>query len=67
MIELRDNLTYPKSLEWILDRREQTLRSKFILLVKIQWRNHTEEEATWELEDAIKEKYPRLLEEVVVE
>jgi len=35
--------------------------------VKIQWRNHTEEEATWELEDMIKEKYPQLFKEMEIE
>jgi len=33
-------------------------------LVKIQWRNHTEEEATWELEGTIREKYPQLFEDI---
>ena len=64
VIELRDNLTYPESPERILDRRDQILRNKVIPLVKIQWKNHTEEEATWELEDTIREKYPQMFEKI---
>ena len=57
-IELKDNLIYSESPEWILDCHDQVLRNKVIPLVKIQWRNHTEEKITWELEDTIKKKYP---------
>ena len=64
VIELRDDLTYPESPERILDRRDQALRNKVIPLVKIQWRNHTEEEATWELKDTIRKKYPHLFEDI---
>jgi len=64
VIELKDDLTYPESPERILDRRDQVLRNKIIPLVKIQWRNHTEEEATWELEGTIREKYPYLFEDM---
>ena len=37
----------------ILDLKEQTLRNKVIPLVKVLWRNHAVEEATWELETKI--------------
>jgi len=43
-IKLKDNLTYPESPKQILDLRDLVLRKKVIHLVKIQWRNHTEEE-----------------------
>ena len=67
LIELGDNLTYSESLERILDHRNQALRNKVILLVKIQWRNQTEEEAMWELEDTIRKKYYQLFEEIEIE
>ena len=44
----------------ILDRREQVLRNKTILLVKVLWRSHTVEEATWEHEEQMKRHYPHL-------
>ena len=31
-----------------------------ILLVKVVWRNHGLDEATWEVEEKIREKYPNL-------
>ena len=45
---------------WILDRKENELRNKTILIVKVLWWNHTEERATCELETAIREKYQHL-------
>ena len=36
--------------EKILDRPEKKLHDKTIPLVKVQWKNHLPEEATWELE-----------------
>ena len=32
----------------IVDRKEQVLRSKVIPLVKVLWKNHEREAATWE-------------------
>lgn len=42
----------------ILDRKEKVLRSHIIPLVKVLWQQHSKEEATWEREDEMKEKYP---------
>ncbi|KAI5316255.1 hypothetical protein L3X38_045431 [Prunus dulcis] len=46
----------------ILDRKMQVLRSREIPLVKVLWRSHTVEEATWESEDQMREQYPYLFE-----
>ena len=59
-LELSDSMTYVERPVRILDRKEKILRSKTISLVKVQWQNHTPEEATWELESMIQEKYPEL-------
>ena len=42
----------------ILDRKIKQLQNKEVSLLKIQWNKRGQEEATWELEDAIKTKYP---------
>ena len=34
--------------------------SKDIALVKVKWKGHSLEEATWELEDKMREEYPHL-------
>ncbi|XP_024018709.1 uncharacterized protein LOC112090804 [Morus notabilis] len=58
--ELKPNLRYEEKLVQILDRRLKELRNKSIPLVKVLWRNQLVEEATWEKEDEMKIKYPKL-------
>ena len=36
------------------------LRSKVIPLVKVLWKNHEREAATWELEAQMRRQYPQL-------
>ena len=50
-IKLRDDLSYEEQPVQILGREEKELRNKTISLVKVLWRNHLVEEATWERED----------------
>jgi len=38
------------------------LRTKTIILMKILWQNYGVEEATWELEQQMQDKYPHLFE-----
>ena len=45
---VHENLTYEEKPVRILDRKEQVLRNRVIPLVKVLWRNHAVEEATWE-------------------
>ncbi|KAL5565244.1 hypothetical protein UlMin_028408 [Ulmus minor] len=59
-IEVREDLTYQEQPVQILDRKDKALRNKVIPLVKVLWRNHKVEEATWEREDEMRAKYPHL-------
>ena len=59
-VELQTDLTYAAELVQILSREVKQLRSKQIPLVKVQWQNQNREEATWEREDEMREKYPYL-------
>ena len=59
-IELRDDLSYEEQLVQILGREEKELRNKTISLVKVLWRNHLVEEATWEREDQMRSQYHHL-------
>ena len=59
-IEVHEDLTYEEKPVKILDREEKVLRNKVIPLVKVLWRNHKIEEATWEREDDMKARYPDL-------
>ena len=60
MIEFRPDLTYEEELVEILAREVKELQKKRIPLVKVLWKNHKTEEATWESEEAIRQQYPQL-------
>ena len=62
-VEIQENLTYEEEPVQILDRREQVMRNKTIPLVKVLWRSHTVEEATWEPEAQMRRHYPQLFSE----
>ncbi|CAL9014110.1 unnamed protein product [Prunus brigantina] len=61
-IELAENLTYVEQPVQILDWKTQVLRTREIPLVKVLWRSHNVEEATWEPKDQMREQYPYLFE-----
>ena len=58
--DIREDLSYEEVPEAILDRQERIMRRKTIPFVKILWKNHKIEEATWEREDDMKIQYPEL-------
>ncbi|KAL6210798.1 hypothetical protein ACLB2K_016030 [Fragaria x ananassa] len=59
-ISFMRDLSYEEEPVQILDRKEQVLRNKTIPLVKVLWRSHQVEEATWELEEQMMQQYPYL-------
>ena len=59
-VQISEDLSYEEKPVKILDRKAKTLRNKEIQLVKVLWRNQKVEEATWEREDEMKERYPSL-------
>jgi hypothetical protein len=46
----------------IMHKKEQVLRTKTISVIKILWRNHGVEEASWEAEQDMQCNYPYLFE-----
>nr|XP_033510804.1 uncharacterized protein LOC117275616 [Nicotiana tomentosiformis] len=60
VVEINDGLTYEEELVEILDRQVCRLRTKDIALVKVLWRNHDVDEATWEAEEDMKIRYQHL-------
>ncbi|XP_052478625.1 uncharacterized protein LOC128034059 [Gossypium raimondii] len=48
-IDVRPDLTFDEEPVQILDRDVKILRKKSIPLVKVLWRNHSSEKATWNL------------------
>jgi hypothetical protein len=58
VLELREDLSYQEYPIRILDQAEHRTRQKSIKFLKVQWSNHSEDEATWEREDRLREEYP---------
>jgi hypothetical protein len=52
------DLSYPEHLIKVLDQKDCVTRHKAIKFFKIQWSNHSEEEATWESEDLLHSRHP---------
>jgi hypothetical protein len=53
-----EDLTYQEYLVKFLDTLEKVTRNNRYKMCKVQWSNHTEEEATWEKEDQLKAEFP---------
>nr|APU93382.1 putative gag-pol polyprotein [Marshallia obovata] len=62
-IEVDDRLNYVEQPIAIVDRQEKRLRNKVIKQVRIQWKHRKGSDATWELEDEMRELYPQLFSE----
>jgi hypothetical protein len=58
--DLGGDLTYSERPIKILDITERVTHSKVIKMCKVQWSQHTEDEATWEHEEELKADYPEL-------
>nr|CAH67706.1 H0512B01.1 [Oryza sativa] len=59
-IELQEDLAYVEKPVRILEVSERKTRNRVIRFCKVQWSNHSEEEATWEREDELKSAHPHL-------
>ena len=60
-IQLESDLTYPEHPIKIIDRKDRVTHRTTNRFYKVQWSNHSEEEATWEKEEFLKSKYPEFL------
>jgi hypothetical protein len=52
------DLTYPEQPIKILDQKDRVTWRKIIKFFKVQWSNHSEEEATWESDDFLCSHHP---------
>jgi hypothetical protein len=59
-VQLESDLTYEAKPIKILETVERNTRTKTIKFCKVQWSHHTEEEATWEREENLREDHPHL-------
>jgi hypothetical protein len=58
--DLRGDFTYSKRPIKILDNVERVTHSKVIKMCKVQWSDHTEDEAMWQHEEELIADYPEL-------
>jgi hypothetical protein len=61
-LDIQPNLTYEELPVKTMDHKKHQLRTKSIPLVKVLWRNHGIEKASWELEQQMRDRYPHLFE-----
>ncbi|WVZ63640.1 hypothetical protein U9M48_013255 [Paspalum notatum var. saurae] len=53
-IQIQPDLTYEEKPIKILDQKQRSTRRRTINFYKVQWSNHSEEEATWEQEEFLR-------------
>ncbi|WMV24634.1 hypothetical protein MTR67_018019 [Solanum verrucosum] len=59
-LEIKENLVYEEVLVEILDRQVKKLRNMEVASVKVLWRNHFVDGATWEAEVDMMSRYPHM-------
>jgi hypothetical protein len=59
-MDIHKDLTYHEVPIRILEEAYRTTQTQSIKFLKVQWSNHTEDEATWEREDYLKTEFPNL-------
>jgi hypothetical protein len=59
-LQVGEDLTYQEYLVKILDTLKKVTRNNRYRMCKVQWSNHTEEEATWKKEDHMKAEFPEI-------
>ncbi|WVZ53103.1 hypothetical protein U9M48_004089 [Paspalum notatum var. saurae] len=57
-VQIEPDLTYEARPVKVLDRKQRSTRRSTVTMYKVQWSEHTEEEATWETEEYLRTKYP---------
>ncbi|RVW46257.1 Transposon Ty3-I Gag-Pol polyprotein [Vitis vinifera] len=62
-IQISEDLNYEEVPVQIVDVMDKVLRHAVVKLVKVQWSNHSVREATWELEEEMREKHPQLFQD----
>lgn len=59
-MELREDISYTEQPIRNMDRKEHTLSTKRIVLVRVMWNHHLREQATLEREEEMPEYYPHI-------
>jgi hypothetical protein len=59
-LEVKKDLSYQEYPIKILGTLERVTRNKKIKMCKVQWSQHTKEEATWERDEELKAEFPSI-------
>jgi hypothetical protein len=59
-LDLQADLTFEEKPIKILEENWKRLRNRAIKFCKVQWKHHSEREATWEKEEDLRQAYPKL-------
>jgi hypothetical protein len=57
-VALEPDLTYSEHPIRVLDQKDRITRRRTLKFYKIQWNQHTEDEATWETQDFLEKNFP---------
>jgi hypothetical protein len=60
-VVLEPDLTYSEHPIRVLDQKDRVTRRKTLKFYKIQWNQHSEDEATWETQDFLNKNFPGFL------
>ncbi|WVZ96060.1 hypothetical protein U9M48_041743 [Paspalum notatum var. saurae] len=60
-VQIEPDLTYEARPIKILDQKQRSTRRNTVNFYKVQWSDHSEEEATWETEEYLQTKHPGFL------
>jgi hypothetical protein len=58
---LKPDLSYPEHSIKLLDQNDRAMRRKTLRFYKVEWSNHSEEEAMWEIEEFVHSHHPDFL------
>jgi hypothetical protein len=64
-IDLQDDLRYQEVPVKILDTVTRRTRNSDVRICQVQWSRHSEAEATWEREDALRTEFPNLFSNLI--
>jgi hypothetical protein len=60
-VALEPNLTYSEHSIRVLDQKDRITPKRALKFYKVQWNQHTEDEATWETQDFLEKNFLRFL------
>jgi hypothetical protein len=60
-VNFEPDLTYSEYPIRVLDQKDRVTQKRTLKFYKVQWNQHTEEEATWESEHFLEKHFPKFL------